>query len=90
VGVYRVQKRFPATAHVLGINASLWPEDATFTINNSAHLKVQDDYVVPTVSAVPRYLSTPPAGKVGTILMDFPEYPDNRLIAQIIGLNQRK
>jgi 1-phosphatidylinositol phosphodiesterase len=33
------------------------------------------------------YLSTPPAGKVGTILMDFPEYPDNLLIAQLICLN---
>ena len=135
-------RRFSATAPVLGIDASRWPDDVTFAINNSAHLKVQDEYVVPTVFAIPKkwdkikvlldeagsatddrwyvnfssgtsggagaypytvakgspgitgendhlhvYLSTPPAGKVGTILMDFPEYPDNLLIAQLIGLN---
>jgi 1-phosphatidylinositol phosphodiesterase len=135
-------RRFSATTHVLGIDASSWPDNATFAINNSAHLKVQDQYVVPAVSAIPKkwdeikalldaagsatddrwyvnfssgtsgsaaaypstvakgspgitgendhlhgYMSTPPVGNVGTILMDFPEYPDNLLIAQIIGLN---
>lgn len=32
-----------------GIDASAWADNATFTINNNAHLKIQDEYVVKTI-----------------------------------------
>lgn len=133
-------RRFSAQAPVLGINASNWPDDKTFEINNSAHLKVQDQYKVPTVCDISKkwdridsllkeaagatddrwyinftsgsssgaypytvakgspgipgendrlhdYLTDHTSGKAGTILMDFPEYPDNVLIQQLINKN---
>ncbi|MCA1623235.1 MAG: phosphatidylinositol-specific phospholipase C [Acidobacteria bacterium] len=132
-----------ASGTVLGIDASpgLWSDNATFEINNSAKLKIQDQYVVKTVCNIPdkwghikalldeavgdgsdrwyinftsgvssgaypytvakgspgfkgenphlhEYLDGKPTGKVGTILMDFPEYPDDVLISQLIALNK--
>lgn len=39
-------RRFPATALPLGIDAAPWADNATFTITNTATLRVQDEYVV--------------------------------------------
>jgi 1-phosphatidylinositol phosphodiesterase len=133
-------RRFTGQAPVLGINASDWKDDATFEINNSAKLKVQDKYKVPTVCDISKkwdhiksllkeaadatddrwyvnftsgtssgaypytvakgspgipgennrlhgYLTDNTAGKAGTILMDFFEYPDNILVQQLINKN---
>jgi hypothetical protein len=33
------------------------------------------------------YLAHQPSGRVGTVPMDFPEYPDNLLISQLIAHN---
>ena len=134
-------RRF-STQNTMGIDASAWPDDQTFEINNAARLKVQDQYngidfrsdmdekwdniqallgeaqsatdnrwyinftsgtaavTYPVTVAegsflmgtgqndrLNAYLSDLITGEVGTILMDFPEYPDNLLINQIITLN---
>jgi 1-phosphatidylinositol phosphodiesterase len=38
-------RRFPAT-HDLGIDANPWADEATFSVDNAAHLRVQDNYKV--------------------------------------------
>lgn len=40
-------RRFRADSYMKGIDASRWPVNATFPINGSAKLRVQDEYIVP-------------------------------------------
>ena len=40
-------RRFPADSYTKGIDASRWPVNATFTIDGPAHLRIQDQYIVP-------------------------------------------
>lgn len=125
-------RRFSA-ARPQGLGAASWPDDATFDLNNTANLSVQDEYNVPTLlptditakwravnSLIDRAaadttnrwfvnfasgaslfaypdavaaqinpkLATKTAGtfagRIGTVLMDF---PTDALIARLIALN---
>jgi 1-phosphatidylinositol phosphodiesterase len=39
-------RRFPAVSTPLGVDGSVWADNATFSISNDASLRVQDDYIV--------------------------------------------
>lgn len=46
-GTLVLLRRFDATASPLGIDATQWADNATFTISNTdAHLRIEDEYVV--------------------------------------------
>lgn len=132
-------RRFEAKTTPLGIQALPWHDDATFDIENTAHLRVQDQYKVPTLcniadkweharvlfeearlttndrwfvnftsgtslGAYPNaiaygspgfegmndrlkgYVTRFPEGRLGSVLMDFVEYPDG-LLGDLIGRN---
>jgi 1-phosphatidylinositol phosphodiesterase len=40
-------RRFRSDSYLKGIDASRWPVNATFTIAGPAHLRIQDQYIVP-------------------------------------------
>jgi 1-phosphatidylinositol phosphodiesterase len=123
----------------LGIDANPWRDNDTFSIDNNAQLRIQDEYRVPTVFNIDDkwdkvkalaneaqvgsqsrwyinfssgtqgtspetiakgspgirgvndflfdYLVATPATRVGTIMMDFPEYPGEGLIEELISHN---
>jgi 1-phosphatidylinositol phosphodiesterase len=83
-------RRFSAT-HDLGINASPWADRATFSIDNSAHLRIQDNYFVQNNgakwSAITSLFEEAQKGPPGTLflnytsgyrplLLDVPNVPD--------------
>lgn len=137
-------RRFSAATTPMGLDASPWPDNATFKIDNAAKMKVQDEYKVQDTchiddkwekvkklleearaagadpdrwyvnfcsgsgGAFPitiaeglspqkgvntylqEYLASPPTGRLGTVLMDFVEFPDKCwLLGHLIGQNQR-
>jgi 1-phosphatidylinositol phosphodiesterase len=46
-GTLVLLRRFDATALPLGVDATQWPDNATFTISDAdAHLRIEDEYVV--------------------------------------------
>ncbi|MDB4958477.1 MAG: phosphatidylinositol diacylglycerol-lyase [Myxococcales bacterium] len=68
-------RRFPATSLPLGIDASPWADNATFSIANAASLRVQDAYKVSDDAskwtAIASLLAEPGAGNSPTLFLDF-------------------
>jgi 1-phosphatidylinositol phosphodiesterase len=67
-------RRFSAPAP-LGLDASPWPDNRTFTVHNAATLRIQDHYRVATAeekwSAVAALLAEAPSAAPDTLYLNF-------------------
>jgi 1-phosphatidylinositol phosphodiesterase len=68
-------RRFPATAAPLGIDATAWPDNAHFSIENDASLRIQDIYRVSDNAvkwaAITALLDEARVGGASTLFLDY-------------------
>ncbi|HEX7840146.1 MAG TPA: phosphatidylinositol-specific phospholipase C [Kofleriaceae bacterium] len=68
-------RRFDAAATPLGIDATMWPDNTTFSITNAAQLRIQDAFMVTgdalKWAAITSLLAEARAGSPSTLFLDY-------------------